>query len=123
MCGGRVEDGYMSLRSKIANVTTKEPATWDEDNLAIALGTYFSDRDDRPENDEEGESGWGKWVEEQVDAVLDRIVTVVKEHTKIVAAENERLKRANDTLRKLIRGAQIPVQNLIDAGVLEGTST
>ena len=50
-----------------------------EDNVAIALATYFEDRDDRPKDDPpspESES-WGAWTIEKTDAALDRIVDVI----------------------------------------------
>ena len=67
-----------NVRWQIANVPMQEPAMWDTDNLVIALCNYFSDHPDRPEGDEDGESGWGQWVEEQVERVLDRLVAVSK---------------------------------------------
>jgi len=53
----------MITRNDIAAVTAGSDDTWD--NVAIALASYFSDHLDRPEDDEEGEDGWGVWVIEQ----------------------------------------------------------
>jgi hypothetical protein len=69
-------DRTEELRHKIAAIPMVGTNPMD-DNLAIALCTYFSDHPDRPENDEDtGETGWGDWVEQQYKATLDRIVAV-----------------------------------------------
>ena len=49
-----------------------------DDNLSIALATYFSDHLDRPENDEETETGWGQWVESRTDDILERLAEIAK---------------------------------------------
>jgi hypothetical protein len=48
-------------------------------NVAIALAAYFSDHLDRPEDDEEGEDGWGIWVIEQTNITLDAIAAKCNE--------------------------------------------
>ena len=67
----------MNLRHLIAVIPMDDHETMG-DNLSIALCSYFEGHEDRPLDDEETENGWGKWVEEQCDAVLDRIVTTVE---------------------------------------------
>jgi hypothetical protein len=53
----------MITRNDIAAVTAGSNSGWD--NVAIALAAYFSAHLDRPDDDEEGEDGWGAWVIEQ----------------------------------------------------------
>ncbi len=66
----------IDLRNKIGSL----PALTDEgyayeDNLGIALATYFQDHPGCPEDDEmDAECGWGTWVMEKTDDVLDRVV-------------------------------------------------
>lgn len=59
-------------RLQIGGIPVLENANSGEDNLAIALCTYFEDRGDCPEQ-ESDESGWNPWAREQTDALLYRI--------------------------------------------------
>jgi hypothetical protein len=56
----------MITRNDIAAVTAGSNSGWD--NVATALAAYFSAHLDRPDDDEEGEDGWGVWVIEQTNA-------------------------------------------------------
>lgn len=47
-----------------------------DDNLAIALCTYFQDHSDRPEDDEDDDEGWTVWIRARYKDVERRI----KEH-------------------------------------------
>lgn len=69
--------GGMITRNDIAAVTAGSNAGWD--NVATALASYFSDHLDRPEDDEEGEDGWGIWVIEQTNITLDAIAAKCNE--------------------------------------------
>jgi len=51
-----------------------------DDNLAIALCTYFSNHPDRPMADEfDEQEGWGVWVIEKTNDLIDRVVQNVLE--------------------------------------------
>lgn len=45
-----------------------------DDNLGIALASYFEDRLDCPEDDEIDESGWKNWAIEKTNDVLERVI-------------------------------------------------
>lgn len=71
----------MTLRNEIANVpmVVTGRSEWFTDNLAIAICTYWNEHMDRPEDDPIDEDyGWGKWVVEQYEATMDRIVAAVE---------------------------------------------
>lgn len=70
-----------AIRNRIGCLFVKplEPGVHDttgEDNLAIALATYFESHTDRPADDPQHpeHEAWGKWAIERTDALLDRIV-------------------------------------------------
>lgn len=67
----------MNLRNEIAGISMDDHEHMG-DNFAIALCSYFEGHEDRPQDDEDTENGWGKWVEEQCNAVIDRIVIIVE---------------------------------------------
>lgn len=46
------------------------------DNLGIALCQYFESHPDRPEDDEDTDSGWGQWVEDRACAIIDKLVQI-----------------------------------------------
>jgi hypothetical protein len=49
--------------NKVGSIPVIDGGSVTDDNLAIALATYFEDHPDRPETDEiNDETGWGDWV-------------------------------------------------------------
>ena len=65
-----------------------------QDNLAIALCSYFSSHMDRPEDDTETENGWGQWAEEKTNEAIELIAASVarrleEAQQKIKELENE----------------------------------
>lgn len=65
----------VALRNQIESLpVNSEESIYDEDNVAIALATYFESREDCPDNDEDSETGWSRWAIEKTNEVLDRIV-------------------------------------------------
>lgn len=90
------------LLRKISSLpTTDGPGM--PDNLAIALCTYFSDSQDRPENDEETENGWGEWVEEQCNKTLAKIASVCSDEVERLEREKSDLQEVLDDKRRLVR--------------------
>lgn len=77
----------MSLLHKIGHLPSVilEDQTFQVDNFAILLCSYYETHPDRPENDEsDGDETWGPWVIQQCDAMLARIVDLaVKEGAKV----------------------------------------
>jgi hypothetical protein len=63
----------IKLRHLFGNLDCRNGSE-NDDNLGIALATYFSKRLDRPEDDpEDDETGWSEWVLQNTYALLDRI--------------------------------------------------
>ena len=72
-------------RNKIGSLPVIEEGRASDDNLSIAMAYYFSGHPDCPQNDEfDDEIGWGKWVLDQTENLLDRIV---KESCPITCAK------------------------------------
>lgn len=67
------------LRILLGGADMSTPGEKFSDNLAIALCTYYEHHHARPENDPEGEHGWGEWVEARVNDVLSRLTDQVVE--------------------------------------------
>ena len=88
------------LRSQLGHIAIEGG-----DNLAIALCTYFTDRHDRPSDDEETERGWGEWVEKECDEVLTKIAALFIADWKAMRGEIERLTKERDEAHE--RAAQV----------------
>ena len=65
------------LRNRAGNI----PALKEEpggDNLGIALCTYFNSHPDQPEDDPiDDQVGWGDWVIEKTNDLIDRVIKTV----------------------------------------------
>jgi hypothetical protein len=72
-------------RSKIGGILI-EKHSGVQDNLAIALCSYFSSHMDRPESDPETEHGWGAWVEQKANDALDLIVSELLPNAEVTGA-------------------------------------
>ena len=53
--------------------------TMADDNLAIALASYFESRLDCPDDDHDDDTGWSQWAIDRTNDLLDRIVTSVEQ--------------------------------------------
>lgn len=65
------------------------------DNLAIVLATYFSDYQNRPEDDsKDNETGWGKWVIEKTYRAIELIAegTSIEKLEELSAVQSEYIK-------------------------------
>lgn len=65
-----------------------------DDNLAIALCTYFSGHSERPDGDEDedGEGGWSPWTLEKYNGLMKQIETVAA--SLLTQVRNETLEEA-----------------------------
>lgn len=69
------EKDIKTLMNLIGCLPVIEGGYCTEDNLAIALATYFEEHPDKPENAKvDDETGWSDWAIEKTDDVLRRIV-------------------------------------------------
>jgi len=65
----------IEVRNRVGFIPVLKGGSAVDDNLAIALCTYFSNHPERPEEDEEDEqTGWGEWVIEKADDLIDRVI-------------------------------------------------
>jgi hypothetical protein len=74
----------INLRNRIGRLPALDGGHIDDynfdDNLTIALATYYENHPKRPSNDEiDSEVGWGKWVIEKTNNVLERVITLLKD--------------------------------------------
>ena len=64
-----------TVRNRAGSTPVLQGGFVTDDNLAIALCTYFSFHPERPEDDPlDDEVGWGKWVIEKTDDLIDRVI-------------------------------------------------
>lgn len=65
----------ITLRNRIGSIPVIGDSGGCEDNIAIALASYFSGHTACPDDDPiDTELGWGAWVLEKTNDALDRIV-------------------------------------------------
>lgn len=62
------------LRNEIGSLPAMEGGCVTDDNIAIALVTYFESLPDCPRNDIDDSIGWSQWAVDKVNDALDRIV-------------------------------------------------
>lgn len=62
------------FRNEIGNLPIMADRWIAEDNLAIALATYFESLPECPENDIDDQTGWSQWAIDKTNDVLDRII-------------------------------------------------
>lgn len=61
------------IRNEIGSIPMMSDGVATDDNVAIALATYFEGLPECPENDVNDEVGWSQWAIDQTNDVLDRI--------------------------------------------------
>jgi hypothetical protein len=89
-------------REKLISTISGLPVTGElgDDNLVIALATYYSDRHDCPDL-EPDEHGWNPWAIERTEELIGRIAAAAIAAAEAdKAAEIERLKAENEILRQ-----------------------
>lgn len=79
------------MRREIACANIEADAA--SDNFAIALCTIFTDHHERPEDDEEGDRGWGEWVEARANAALE---IAAKEAARVAERYAQQVAAAKD---------------------------
>lgn len=62
------------LRNEIGNLPIMADRYITDDNIAIALATYFENLPECPENDINDQTGWSQWAIDKTNDVLDRII-------------------------------------------------
>ncbi len=90
----------IKLRNEIGSISIMNDGCATDDNLAIALGTYFEGLPECPEDDFNDELGWSQWAIDKTNDILDRIVkqflTSHAADLKSRAADLNRYKLKND---------------------------
>jgi hypothetical protein len=66
------------LRNIIGSLPIINDGRATDDNVAIAIGTYFEGLPECPENDFNDEIGWSQWAVDQTNDALDRIVDALR---------------------------------------------
>ena len=62
------------IRNEIGSLPMMDDGCVTDDNIAIALASYFENLPECPENDINNEVGWSQWAIDKTNNVLDRIV-------------------------------------------------
>ncbi len=62
------------LKNEIGCIPAMNDGYVTDDNVAIALATYFENLSECPDGDTNSETGWSQWAMDKTDDVLDRIV-------------------------------------------------
>ena len=66
-------DNCFKMRNAIGSMPIMPNGSVADDNVAIALATYFKDLPECPDDDFNDEIGWSQWVIDRTNDVLDRI--------------------------------------------------
>lgn len=68
----------LNLRNRIGGLTVQNSGTHTEDNIAIALVTYFEEHPDcDPNGPECDQTGWKQWSLDRTNELIDRVVKVL----------------------------------------------
>ena len=62
------------IRNEVGSIPAMDDGVATDDNVAIALATYFESLPECPINDINDEIGWSQWAVDKTNNVIDRIV-------------------------------------------------
>ena len=65
------------LQNKVGSIPAFDDGCVTDDNIAIALATYFEGLPECPDDDVDDEIGWSVWAVEKSDDAINRIIELI----------------------------------------------